>query len=204
MKQGAWSLAVVAALVASGCATTAEEPAAAAAEKEYTQEEEFAAWMAVANPGPEHERMAAECGEWTVACKVWMAPGAPPEESTAKATMRMLLDGRFQEMEYQGSMMGMPFVGRSLTGFDRYQKKFVSTWCDSMGTMIMMSKGDFDPEGKVRTMRSEFTDPLGRACSMRMVSRAVDADHMHWEMYGATGSKPETKVMEMSFTRVKK
>ena len=184
----------------AGCASTGE--GGAAAEKEYTQEEEMAAWNTVANPGPEHARMAAEAGDWTVKSTAWMAPGAPPMESVGSARIHMVLDGRFQVMEYEGNMMDMSFKGMGTTGYDILAKKYVGTWCDSMGTMIMISEGTRDASGAV-TMWSEWNDPLGRRTVSRMVSTMVDADHMHMEMHCRVGSKPETKVMELDFTRKK-
>src|SRR6185503_14953159 len=111
--------------------------------------------------GPEHERMARESGEWTVQSTMWMAPGAPPEVSTGSARMRMLLGGRYQVMDYDASMKGMPFIGPGVTGFDMYKKKYVGSWCDSMGTMIMTQEGTADATGRI-TMWSDFDDPLGR------------------------------------------
>lgn len=200
MGRRGWAFAVVLAAAAAGCASAPKETAKA---KEYTQEEEMAAWMAVATPGPEHARMAEDAGDWNVAVKAWMAPDAPPEESTGTAKIYMILDGRFQVMEHHGSMMGMPFEGMGVTGYDNFQKKYVGTWCDSMGTMIMTTEGTADASGKVVTSRSRFKDPLGRDCTMRMVGTHVDADHMTFDMYGSTGGKPETKMMEMRYTRVK-
>ena len=49
----------------------------------------------------------------------------------------MILGGRYLEQRYEGTMMGQPFSGIGVTGFDNYKKKFVSTWVDSMGTAIM-------------------------------------------------------------------
>ena len=198
MGRSGWAFAVVLAAAAAGCASTSKVKA-----KEYTQDEEMAAWMAVSTPGAEHERLAAQCGEWNVAVTSWMAPDAPPEETAATASIRMILGGRFQVMEHHGSMMGMPFDGMGINGYDILQKKYVGTWCDSTGTMIMTTEGTADASGKVITSRSRFKDPLGRDSTMRMVGTHVDADHMTLEMYGSCGDKPETKMVEMRYTRVK-
>jgi hypothetical protein len=188
-------------VVALGAGCASSGGSSAAPTREYTPEEEMAAWEAVAKPGPEHARMAADAGEWTVASKAWMDPSAPPEVSTGSARIRMILDGRYQVMDYENSMMGMPFRGMGLTGYDNITKKYVGSWCDSMGTMIMISEGTRDPATGAVTMHSEWMDPLGRKVVSRQVSTPIDQDHMHWEMYCTNAGKPECKIMELDFTR---
>lgn len=198
---GAAAAAVLVAALAAGCASS--NGGAPAAAKTYTPEEEMAAWMAVATPGPEHARLAADAGEWTVTSKAWMDPSAPPEVSTGSASIRMIFDGRFQVMDYENSMMGMPFRGMGVTGFDLLSKKYVGSWCDSMGTMMMFSEGTYDPATKALTMTSKWRDPLGREVLSRHVSTWPDADHMTFTMHCATGGQPECQVMELLFTRKK-
>ncbi len=202
MDLRAWACAALVAAAGAGCASKGGSPPAA--EREYTQEEEMAAWMAVGNPGPEHARMTSECGEWTVASKMWMAPEAPAMEGTGSAKMHMIMDGRYQVMEYEGMMMPeMPSKGMGITGYDNNTKKYISTWCDSMGTMIMVSEGTRDPSGKTLTLMSDMVDPLGRKCVVRQVGTSTDADHMLWTFHCKTGSKPEFKMMELRLTREK-
>lgn len=209
MKRTTWmrtaAAAVLAVAAGGGCMATESGAAMRAdqAERRYTPEEEMAAWQAVANPGPEHQKMAEHVGEWIVLSKMWMDPAAPPEESTGSASIRMIHDGRFQQMDYQGSMMGQSFRGLGLTGFDLLDRKYVGTWCDSMGTMMMVSEGTADATGNVVTMTSSMKDPLGRMNRMRQVTTHGDADHFTFEMWSACGSKPEAKVMELQFTRKK-
>jgi hypothetical protein len=200
MMRSVWTCGVL--VLAAGCVAAPKEKAPEkAAERTYTQDEEMAAWMAVASPGPEHAKLAAQSGSWTVQSKMWMAPGAPPEEGTGSAQMRMILGGRYQVMDYHGGMMGQPFDGMGLTGYDNYLKKYVASWCDSMGTMIMNQEGVADASGKVVTMRSEFLDPLGRKKHMRMTETTSDADHMLWEMFDVAADGTEHEVMELRYTR---
>jgi len=56
-------------------------------------------------------------------------------------------------------MMGMPFEGIGINGYDNLKKKFVSTWIDNMGTMIVMSTGTFDPATKTFTYMGEMDNP---------------------------------------------
>ena len=64
-----WTCAALIVGAAAGCGSNR---GAAAPEREYTMEEEMAAWMAVGSPGPEHALLASHVGEWTVAATAWM------------------------------------------------------------------------------------------------------------------------------------
>ena len=44
-------------------------------------------------------------------------------------------------------MMGTPFTGHGMTGYDNVTGKYWSTWTDSMSTGIMVSEGSCDAEG---------------------------------------------------------
>jgi hypothetical protein len=90
-------------------------------------EADQAAWMAYMTPSDVHKKLAGDVGEWTAAGKVWMGPGAPPTEITGKSSIRMILGGRYQVMDYSGDMMGMPFEGIAFTAFDNATKEFIST-----------------------------------------------------------------------------
>ncbi|MCC6271500.1 MAG: DUF1579 domain-containing protein [Microbacteriaceae bacterium] len=145
--------------------------------------------------------MAAESGDWDVVTKMWMDPSAPPQESPARARIWMIHGARFQMMEYEGSMMGMPFRGTGITGYDNFLKKYVGSWCDSMGTMLMHSEGTFDAAAQALTLESDWLDPLGRRVHMRQVGTRSDDDHMVWTFHSAMAGKPETRFMELHFTR---
>ena len=70
----------------------------------------------------------------------------------------MALGGRFLEERVQSSFMGQPFSGIGYTGYDNVKKKYVSTWMDNMGTMIMVMEGTPDPAGKVyKTLEIHYT-----------------------------------------------
>ena len=67
-------------------------------------------------PGPEHKALEQFVGTWDANVKMWMAPGAPPQESTGTAENKMALGGRFLEQHYEGTFMNQPFTGMGYTG----------------------------------------------------------------------------------------
>jgi hypothetical protein len=86
----------------------------------------------LATPGEPHKLLASLAGSWTTTTKEWMEPGKPPTESTGSAEMKMLLDGRFLQQDYNSVMMGQPYSGIGLSAYDNLRKRYVSTWIDSM------------------------------------------------------------------------
>jgi len=163
---------------------------------------EMADWMKLAQPGEHHKHMAMMAGDWKVHSKMWMAPGAPPEEGDGSATVRPILDGRFFLSEFRGTVMGQPFQGMGLDGYDNYKQKHVGTWIDSMGTMILSFEGSCSEGGKVMEMKGTFEDPTTRKPSyMRMVSRFKDDKTILFESFTPGPDGKETKNMEMVYTR---
>lgn len=163
------------------------------------------AWQEYMTPGKEHEQMAAEAGTWTVASKMWMGgPDAPAEESTASATFKMVLGGRYQMQEFSGATSGMPFEGLALVGFDNATKEFTSVWVDSMGTGTFVSKGKRGEDGVI-TLTGDMVDPTGNAMKTRTLLTKKGADSFFMEMFVTHPMAPdqEAKMMELSYTRQK-
>ena len=90
-------------------------------------------YQKLATPGEPHKLFATLAGSWTTTTKEWMEPGKPPTESTGTAEMKMLLDGRFLQQEFTSQMMGQPFSGIGIDGYDNLRKRYVTTWIDTMG-----------------------------------------------------------------------
>ncbi|RYZ34354.1 MAG: DUF1579 domain-containing protein [Sphingobacteriales bacterium] len=163
------------------------------------------AWMAAMTPGEPHKELAKSDGKWTAEASMWMQEGAPPETSTGTMTNKMVLGGRFQMGEYKGVMMGGPFEGFSLVGYDNTKKKFVSNWIDNMGTGIMSMEGTWDNATKSMNLTGSMLDPAtGKTCDMKEVFTMVDNDHQTMEMWGQDPKTGKSfKTMEIKFTRVK-
>ena len=95
----------------------------------------------LATPSAPHKMFAILAGTWTTKTRAWMEPDKPPMEGTGTCQQKMLLDGRYLQQEYTGEMMGSPFTGINLIGYDNHTKKYVSTWIDSMSTGIYYFEG---------------------------------------------------------------
>jgi hypothetical protein len=156
------------------------------------------AWQAYMTPGAEHQRLASMAGNWTWNSTFWMAPGAPGEKSEGTMTAQPIMDGRYLVEEWKGNVMGGPFEGRAVSGYDNAKKQHFSVWVDNMGTGMMTSWGGYDASGETMTMSGTFFDPMsGKEQTSRSVMRHVDDNHFIMEMFGPGPDGQEFKTMEL-------
>jgi hypothetical protein len=152
-------------------------------------------------PGVPHRLLASMAGSWSTKIRNWCEPGKPPRESSGSSEQKMILDGRFLQQEFTGEMMGSPFTGIGVTGYDNHTQKYVSTWIDSMSTAILYFEGTAGSDGKTITQEACYDDPVRGPMKWRSVTRIVD-DHTHFfEMYSTDTSGREEKMMEITYRR---
>lgn len=164
-------------------------------------DEENKAFMEFMMPGKVHEMLAKANGEWKESISFWMKPGAPPMQMNASCKNEMIMGGRYQLSATTGDMMGMPFEGHGVTGYDNVRKIFVSTWIDNMGTGIMYMEGQWNEASKSIEFVGKSTDPMaGKAIDMRQVLTFMDDNNHKLEMFMMHEGK-EFKSMEIIFTR---
>ena len=165
--------------------------------------EEMKAWEASMTPGPQHELLASMNGDWNAKVKLWMDPSQPPTESDATTKNEMVMNGLYQRSTHTGTMMGMPFQGEAITGYDNPKKKFVSTWIDNMGSGIMMMEGNYDEKSKSMILIGTMTDPMtGNDMKVKEVMTLNSADKHTFEMFMMMDGS-EMKTMEIVYTRMK-
>ena len=153
-------------------------------------------------PLPEHLQLKKSVGTWDCVCKYGMAPGAPMMESKGTSTEHMLGDFVLVQ-EFKGDMMGMPFTGIGLVGYDSFDKKYFSTWCDSMSSQLMVSQGTADEKSHVVTFTGECKDPSGKPMKARMTLENKDDNHRLFAMYVPGPDGKEFKCMTIDYTRRK-
>ena len=160
------------------------------------------AWTAYMTPGNEHKQMEKSVGDWKVVTKMWMDPSQPPTTTEARAKNEMIMGGRYLMGSYKGEMMGMPFEGYSMTGYDNAAKKYVSTWVDNMGTGIMYLEGKWRDDIKGIEFRGNAVDPMtGKDMKVREVLMFKDDKTQMMEMYMEDKGK-EMKTMELTMTKM--
>jgi len=156
-----------------------------------------------ATPGAPHAMLAKMAGEWTATIKYQMDPSQPWQTATGASVVTVLMDGRYIQESNTSVMMGQPFSGMGVTGYDNVIGKYVSTWIDNMGTGIMTSTGTADASGKVIHWSGVMSDPVtGKAQKERMVTTLTDDNHHTLDMYSTPpGAKKEMKTMTIEYVR---
>lgn len=184
------------ALGLAGAAFAQDQPPAGPAGQ--PSQAEMEAMMKLISPGENHKHLGRLVGDWTYTIKMWMAPGAPPQETTGTMHADWILDGRYVQAVYKGTFQGMEFEGRATEGYDNIAKQYVSSWVDNMGTGIMQSTGKcMDEACKTMTMSGESMDPMsGQPLTMKSVTTYMDDGSFKMEMFMVAGGQ-ETKMMEL-------
>lgn len=149
--------------------------------------------------GPQHAELKRMVGTWSTKVKMWEDPSQPPQESNGTSTMEMAMGGRQLIEHFSGTMMGQPYEGMGILGYNNSTGEFEHVWMDTMNTGKLWSHGTKAADGTV-TMMGEMTCAMGPQ-KMRMVTTHADGDSQHFEMYCTMAGMPEMKVMEIDYTR---
>jgi hypothetical protein len=179
------------------------KPAKAPVSDEQKKAEEM--WAKMATPGKYHQMLAKDVGSWVITTKSWMEPGKEPESTTGSAEFKMIFGGRFLQGDYKGMMMGQPFEGFGITGYDNYKEEFVSLWLDTMGTAIYELKGKCEgADCKATNYSGEWDDCMTKSkMKVRAVQTVVDETTRKYEMFMVGKDGKEFKSMEMVYKKKK-
>jgi hypothetical protein len=170
-------------------------------ESKMDMQEMMAVYKKLSVPGATHNFLAKMEGTWDAKNKYSMESDQPAMESTGTVEQKMILGGRYLQQEHSSEMMGAPFTGINLIGYDNHTKKYVSTWIDTMSTGIYYFEGTASPDGKVITQECHYDDPVKGPTVWRSITRLVDEDTVVYEMYGVDKNGKEEKMGETTLTR---
>lgn len=162
--------------------------------------------LELTKPGPEHQKLARHVGKWNVAVR--MGSGANAVSYTGTGEGRMVVGGRFLQLEYQAKQETDTTEGLMLLGFDRRHKRFTMSAHDSFGTYVVSSRGTMDESsGKIR-MHGTDDDPVMKALGHEKAfvhvldPRSDDEFAIEiWFVDTRTAARKEFKYMEYVFTR---
>jgi hypothetical protein len=169
-------------------------------EGEMDMQARMEVYKRLATPGAPHKLLASRAGNWSAKTRYWMEAHKPPMESTGACERKMLLDGRYLQEEFTGEMMGGPFTGIGITGYDNITKKYVMAWIDSMSTGIYFFEGTAGADDREITLEGRFDDPVKGPMKWRGVIRIVDDNTEVSEMYTIDKDGNEEKC-ETTYTR---
>jgi hypothetical protein len=165
------------------------------------QKAEMELYMKAGTPGAPHQALASTVGSYDLKIKSWHEPGGPAMEDTGTARRTMALGGRVLVEDVTSAMMGMPFTGHGMRGYDNVSGKHWSTWTDSMSTGVMVSEGTCDAQ-KTCSFTGTWNDAIKKGpVKARMTSRWASPTTEIFEMYGPGKDGKEMKMMEITYTK---
>lgn len=186
----------------SGTVTAREGARGRAVKPEMDMEEMLRKAETTGTPGEGHKALEHFTGAWKAEVKCWMDPGGTPNVSQATAKVNWVMNGRFLEEDFRGEMMGKPFRGRTVMGYDNIKQTFKSVWISDMQTSMFVTEGKGENGNKVLTLRgSASCGARGRTDTpMRVVLRVLGPDKHVFEMFDESRGE-NGKTMEITYTR---
>lgn len=163
----------------------------------------IAAYSHAATPGEEHELLCEYVGDWTFEATTFLGP--KPETSRGTANFESVLGGRYVVQKTQGKMLGQPFEGFGLNGFDNLTREYFMIWGDSWSTCIYEMRGKSPKEGEPLVLEGQARDalsPNGRP--WRMVQSWVADGAFRLEIFDTlerNGVPTEVKAAELNYRR---
>jgi hypothetical protein len=157
-------------------------------------------WATVSTPGEQHAELASSAGRWNVTSKFWMDPAGEPETSQLQSVITQELGGRFVSERMSGEVMGMPYEGFGVFGYDNHKEKWTSIWMDNMGTAMVYAEGDETAEGTIELFGEMYDPMLDKTHEFKIVL-SEDGPNVHQMAMFAKHDGEWTKGMEMTYRR---
>ncbi|HXV75871.1 MAG TPA: DUF1579 domain-containing protein [Candidatus Polarisedimenticolaceae bacterium] len=154
------------------------------------------------SPGEHHAHFKKMVGKWNAAVRSWPVPGGEPTEVSGATEYELVLGGRYLQQKMTAQMMGMPYEGLGLSGYDNTAGKHTLLWVDSMSTWMTYGEGDCSDDHKTQTIRAEVKNPMGGPTMRAKLVTRIESDDKHvFEYYIVGDDGSETKVLEVVYTR---
>jgi hypothetical protein len=140
-------------------------------------------------------------GVFDVEMKYKMDPSAADwTTSNGLATVKYVLDGAAQQMDWQGEMMGQKFNGLGFTTYDRETKMWQNSWMDNMAGRMTMSSGEMS-DGKMVFSGSDMMQ--GMKMHFRQTTYNITDKGFDWK-YEMSMDGGETYITSMTATYKKR
>lgn len=172
------------------------------ATQQQEQQKAKEAYMKAAAVTENHKFLAKYAGDWDVEVTYWTAPGAPAMKSAATFKGELKLGGRYLLMAFNGFMLGQPFEGIQLVGYDNMEQKYASLWIDNTSTNFFITKGT--REGNTISESGAWPDPVtGAVMPVKARTVWVSDDEYLYEQFMVLPGGAEHKGMELRSKRKK-
>ena len=149
----------------------------------------------IEKPGEHHNHLKMMAGTWEVKSKFHMVPGQTIEMNGVEVA-KMQPGGFWLISDFTGKITDMPFHGHAVMGYEDHRKKYIGTWVDSFGSVLVTTTGTCSKDGKETTMIGKGYDRMQkREITYKQVYKIKDANTRTYHMYDIQGKK-EKLIME--------
>jgi hypothetical protein len=159
--------------------------------------------MEMPKPAPEHGMLKQDVGTWDATVEMWMEPGKPPTTSKGTEVNTLGPGGFWLITSFKSEMMGAPFEGHGLTGYDPAKKVYVSTWVDSMGPGLSLGESTYDAKTRTVTGWMEGPGPDGKPMKMKSVVKYETDDKRVFSMSMPGPDGKDMTTMRITYNRRK-
>jgi hypothetical protein len=168
---------------------------------EMTEQQMMELWKKWAVTDDHHKELAWYVGTWDTE-----TTGVGPAPAKGVTEFKWIMEGRWLSQEMKSELFGMPYHGYGIMGFDRFKKKWVSTWVSNMDTAMLRFEGVVvDPTGKTKSLYCDMDEYLTGEHDKpaRGVYRKVDEDTFKYELWDMAIGVDGQKVLEITYKRRK-
>ena len=100
-------------------------------------------------------------------------------------------------------MMGGPFTGTEIFGYDTKKKAFVSVWVDSTASSLGVLEGQYDADAKKLVMKGESVGMDGQPVEMTNTTEYPSEDRMVFTMSVPGPDGADMPMMTIDYERKK-
>jgi hypothetical protein len=153
-------------------------------------------------PGEHHELLDRFLGTWDSEFRL-VSGGRSGEPEKGTATFSWLIEERWLQMQWGGTIMGMPSQTFMLLGYDNFKMSYVSATVGNLDTALLVAEGDLDPSGKALISygtHDEYTTGEHDK-TVKYVWRFLSEDEMRLEVHDLAIGEADTQVLDFRFVR---
>jgi hypothetical protein len=156
--------------------------------------------VAIEKQGPERAVLRNYEGVWDATVEISKGPGAPTAVLAGIETNR-LVGGTWLVSDFKTEMMGQPFQGHGIAGFDRHRNKYVSVWLDTMSAGLSLGESTYEPATKAMSGWMEGLDHTGKLTRVKVVSIETHTNTRTVAIYSKGADQKEYRTVRISYKR---
>jgi hypothetical protein len=149
----------------------------------------------------EHKVFEKYVGTWDA--EMEMGSGAEAQKSKGTSTSKVACGGLFMITDFESTMMGAPFIGHEVTGWDAAAKSYQHYWFDSMTPTAWTGPGRFDAAKSTFHTQMKGIGMSGAPEEFHGIDVWTDADHHTWTMMMKGPDGAEAPSLTIRYTRRK-